>query len=152
MSLLAFLGGRHDKKAWGRALFASGCRLPAKPDVKRYEKATQQLISNDCKIIKECAHVILTTRSEVVRSKNRMMMFSRYNHLARLEPYADRQQREKPIEKNLKQKMRRHDLFKYIDAGILLLPLRGWRSCCILSCILLAARRELFLLSGKPCG
>ena len=36
MSLLAFLGGRHDKKAWGRALFASGCRLPAKPDVKRY--------------------------------------------------------------------------------------------------------------------
>ena len=94
MSLLAFLGGRHDKKAWGRALFASGCRLPAKPDVKRYEKATQQLIANDCKIIKECAHVILTTRSEVVRSKNRMMMFSRYNHLARLEPYADRQQRE----------------------------------------------------------
>jgi hypothetical protein len=94
MSLLAFLGGRHDKKAWGRALFASGCRLPAKPDVKRYEKATQQLISNDCKIIKECAHVILTTRSEVVRNKNRMMMFSRYNHLARLEPYADRQQRE----------------------------------------------------------
>ena len=82
MSLLAFLGGRHDKKAWGRALFASGCRLPAKPDVKRYEKATQQLISNDCKIIKECAHVILTTRSEVVRSMNSMMV------------YADRQQRE----------------------------------------------------------
>ena len=38
---------------------------------------------------------------------------------------ADRQQRKKPFEKNLKQKMKRHDLFKYIDAGILLLPLRG---------------------------
>ena len=33
MSLFAFLGGRHDKKAWGRALFASGCKLPEKPDV-----------------------------------------------------------------------------------------------------------------------
>ena len=52
MSLLAFLGGRHDKKAWGRALFASGCKLPAKPDVKKYERATQQIISNDCKIIR----------------------------------------------------------------------------------------------------
>lgn len=94
MSLLAFLGGRHDKKAWGRALFASGCKLPAKPDVKRYEKATAQLISNDCKIIKECAKIILTTKNEAVRSKRKMMMFSRYNHLSRLEPYADRQQRE----------------------------------------------------------
>ena len=54
MSLLAFLGGRHDKKAWGRALFASGCKLPAKPDVKKYEKITDQIIANDCKIIKEC--------------------------------------------------------------------------------------------------
>ena len=94
MSLLFFLGGRQDKKAWGGALFASGCKLPAKPDVKRYEKATQQLISNDCKIIKESARIILTTPSDVVRSKHRMIMFSRYNHLARLEPYADRKQRE----------------------------------------------------------
>ena len=94
MSLLAFLGGRHDKKAWGRALYASGCKLPVKPDVKKYEKATQQIISNDCKIIKECAHIILTTKSDAVRSKRRMMMFSRYNHLARLEPYADRKQQE----------------------------------------------------------
>lgn len=94
MSLLAFLGGRHDKKAWGRALFASGCKLPAKPDVKRYEKATQQLILNDCKIIRECAHIILTTKSEAVRNKRKMIMFSRYNHLSRLEPYADRKQRE----------------------------------------------------------
>ena len=52
MSLFAFLGGRHDKKAWGRALFASGCKLPAKPDVKKYEKITDQIIANDCKIIK----------------------------------------------------------------------------------------------------
>lgn len=94
MSLLAFLGGRYDKKAWGRALFASGCKLPDKPDVKKYEKATQQIISNDCKIIKECAHIIITTRSEAVRSKRKMIMFSRYNHLARLEPFATRQQQE----------------------------------------------------------
>ena len=94
MSLLAFLGGRHDKKAWGRALFASGCKLPTKPDVKKYEKATQQIILNDCKIIKECAHIIINTRSEAVRSKRKMIMFSRYNHLARLEPYATKQQQE----------------------------------------------------------
>ncbi len=31
----------------------------------------------------------------------------------------------KPFEKNLKQKMKRHDLFKYIDARILFLPFRG---------------------------
>ena len=29
-----------------------------------------------------------------MRSKRKMIMFSRYNHLARLEPYADRRQQE----------------------------------------------------------
>ena len=93
MSLLAFLGGRHDKKAWGRALFASGCKLPAKPDVKKYEKITDQIIANDCKIIKESAHIILTTKNDAVRCKRPMIMFSLYNHLSRLEPYADSKQR-----------------------------------------------------------
>ena len=93
MSLLAFLGGRHDKKAWGRALFASGCKLPAKPDVKKYERATNQIILNDCKIITESAHIIITTKRDAVRCTRKMTMFSRYNHLSRLEPYADRKQR-----------------------------------------------------------
>lgn len=92
MSILAFLGGRHDKKAWGRALFAAGCKLPAKPDVKKYERVTDQIIFNDCKIIKECAHTILTTKSDAVRSKKKMIMYSRYTHLAHLEPYATRKQ------------------------------------------------------------
>ena len=61
--------------------------------MKKYEKATNQIILNDCKIIKESARIILTTRSEAVRSKRKMIMFSRYNHLSRLEPYADRKQR-----------------------------------------------------------
>lgn len=94
MSLLAFLGGRFDRKAWGRALFASGCKLPVKPDVKKYERATEQIISNDCRIIKECAHIIMTTKSDAVRSKRRMIMFSRYSHVTRLEPYANRKQRQ----------------------------------------------------------
>lgn len=93
MSIFAFLGGRHDTKAWGRALFASGCKLPAKPDVKKYEKVTEQIISNDCKIIKECAQIILTTKSDAVRSKRKMMMFSRYSHVSRLEPFATQKQR-----------------------------------------------------------
>ena len=92
MSLLAFLGGRHDKKAWGRALFASGCKLPAQPDGKKDEKVTDQIIANDCKIIKESAHIILTTKNEAVRNKRKMIMFSRYSHLNRLEPYAARKQ------------------------------------------------------------
>lgn len=93
MSLFAFLGGRFDRKAWGRALFASGCKLPAKPDVKKYEKVTEQIISNDCRIIKECAHIIQTTQNPTVRSKRKMIMFSRYSHVSRLEPYATRKQR-----------------------------------------------------------
>lgn len=93
MSLLAFLGGRHDKKAWGRALFASGCKLPDKPDIRKYERATQQLIANDCKAIEECARIILSTKSENVRSKRRMILLSRCEHLSRLEPFADRRQR-----------------------------------------------------------
>lgn len=93
MSLFAFLGGRHDKRAWGRALFAAGCKLPDKPDVKKYERATAQIISNDCKIIKECARIILSSRSEAVRSKRKMIMYSRYTHLSGLEPYADREQK-----------------------------------------------------------
>lgn len=94
MSLLAFLGGRHDKKAWGRALFASGCKLPEKPDVKKYERATEQIIANDCKIIRECAHIIMTTKSDTVRSKRRMIMFSRFSHVTRLEPFATHKQME----------------------------------------------------------
>lgn len=93
MSLFAFLGGRHDHKAWGRALFASGCRLPDKVDKKTYEKLTAKIIANDCKIIKECAGIIGRTKSQDVRNKRKMMMFSRIGHLSRLEPYADRKQK-----------------------------------------------------------
>lgn len=95
MSLLAFLGGRYDKKAWGRALFAAGCKLPEKPDVKKYEKVTEQIISNDCRIIKESAKIIMTTQSAAVRSKRRLIMFSRYSQLTRLEPYANAEQKKK---------------------------------------------------------
>lgn len=109
MSLLAFLGGRYDTKAWGRALFAAGCKLPDKPDVKKYEKVTEQIISNDCRIIKECAKIILTTQNETVRKKRRMIMFSRYSHLSRLEPYADAEQKKLIREaKNAAAKARRH--------------------------------------------
>lgn len=93
MSLFAFLGGRHDKKAWGRALFAAGCKLPDKVDAQTYAKVTDRIIANDCKIIAESARIIMTTRSADVRSKRKMIMFSRYNHLCRLEPYAKREQK-----------------------------------------------------------
>lgn len=93
MSIFAFLGGRHNKRAWGQALFAAGCKLPAKPDTKRYEKVTQQIIQNDCRIINECARMIMTTKSDAVRSKRKMIMYSRYTHLSHLEPYANRKQR-----------------------------------------------------------
>lgn len=93
MSIFAFLGGRHNRRAWGQALFAAGCRLPEKPDAKRYARATDQLIRNDCRIIQECARILSKTRSASVKSQRSMIMFSRINHLARLEPYADRQQR-----------------------------------------------------------
>lgn len=94
MSLFAFLGGRHDRRAWGRALFAAGCRLPDKPDADAYAKATAQLIEGDCKVIRECARIIMSTKSKDVLSKRRMMMFSRYNRLCSMEVYADRKQKQ----------------------------------------------------------
>lgn len=98
MSIFAFLGGRFDRKAWGRALFAAGCKLPVKPDVKKYEKATDQIIRNDCRIITESAQIIRTTQDEELRSQQKIIMFSRYSHLSHLEPYANRQQRDLILE------------------------------------------------------
>lgn len=94
MSLFAFLGGRHDKKAWGRALFAAGFKLPEKPDVKRYEKLTAQLINADCRAIRESADVIMKTNDPDLRRQKHMILYSRYARLSSMEPYADHKQKQ----------------------------------------------------------
>lgn len=93
MSILAFLGGRYDKKAWGRALFAAGCKLPAKPDTVKYDKATERIINEDCRAIQSCAKSIASSKSPAVRSRQKMLMLSRYDRLLSLERYASRTQR-----------------------------------------------------------
>lgn len=93
MSLLAFLGGRHNKRAWAQALFAAGCKLPAKPDAKRYAALTEQIINADCKAIRDSARIIEASKSPSARSKRKMIMLSRYNQLLKLKPYATFQQR-----------------------------------------------------------
>lgn len=93
MSIFAFLGGRHDRKAWGRALFAAGCRLPEKFDKEKYSKATAQIIKNDCKIIQGCADALQTAASKDERKRHQMVLYSRFTRLSQLQPYATREQK-----------------------------------------------------------
>lgn len=93
MSLLFFLGGRHNLKAWGKTMAEAGCSLKGKPDAKVYARATEQLIRNDCEIIEECAHILTKSPDVELRNQKRLVMFSRYNHLLKLEPYADKTQK-----------------------------------------------------------
>lgn len=92
MSIFAFLGGRHNAKAWGKALAEAGCRLPEKPDIEKYARATEQIIENDCRIIEESARMILESSDPDVLTKRRMMMFTRFTHVSRLEPFATAEQ------------------------------------------------------------
>lgn len=93
MSIFAFLGGRHDRKAWGRALFAAGCRLPEKFDKTKYERATAQIIKNDCKTIQQTADAIASAETKEVRKRNQMILYSRFARLSQLQQYANREQK-----------------------------------------------------------
>lgn len=94
MSILFFLGGRHNKKEWRRVLAESGANLPGKPDAKTLAKVTEQIIANDCKIIAECANILMKSPDVELRHQRRLVMFSRYTHMCKLEPYAAAEQKE----------------------------------------------------------
>ncbi|MCD7751530.1 MAG: hypothetical protein LUI10_07300 [Lachnospiraceae bacterium] len=61
-------------------------------DVKLLENITEQLISNDCRIIEESVEIILSTRNEDVMRSRKSLIRERLTHLETLVPYADRKQ------------------------------------------------------------
>lgn len=93
MSLFSIFGGRAQLKAWGQALTAAGCRLPAKPDRKTYETITAQMIADDCRVITECANDIIRSQDAESRRQKHLILFSRYGRLTKLEPYASGSQK-----------------------------------------------------------
>lgn len=94
MSLLFFLGGRHDKKAWMRTLSQAGANVMEKADSETLAKITDQLIASDCGAIEECANIMMKSPDKELRNQRRLVLFSRYNHLLKLEPYASGEQKE----------------------------------------------------------
>lgn len=101
MSLFAFLGGRHDTRAWARALTAAGCKLPKKPSHKILASMTDQTIADDCRIIRECARDIMQTESSEERRQKHLVLYSRYARLTNLSAYAASNQK-KIIEESRK--------------------------------------------------
>lgn len=88
MSIFAFLGGRHNKSEWEKALIGAGCKLPPKADQKTCEAMTAACIEEDCAVIARCSDTIMHTQSKEERSQSHLVLFSRYSRLSRLEPYA----------------------------------------------------------------
>lgn len=93
MSLLFFLGGRHDKKAWMRTLAEAGANVKDKPHADTLAKITDQLIASDCGAIEECANIMMKSPDVELRNQRRLVLFSRYNHLLKLEPYSSGEQK-----------------------------------------------------------
>lgn len=91
MSILFFLGGRHDKKKWGKVLAEAGGNLKGSEDVKTLAKVTDRLIAEDCRAIREAAQVLMESEDQELCKRNRLVMFSRHARLLKLEPYADKQ-------------------------------------------------------------
>lgn len=94
MSILFFLGGRHDKKKWGKVLAETGSNLKGSEDEKTLAKVTDQMITEDCRIIRECAQVLMNSQDPEQKKKSRLVMFSRHARLTKLEPYADKQHKQ----------------------------------------------------------
>lgn len=93
MSILAFLGGRHDRKGWLCALNAAGSKLAPKTKKETLSKVTEQMIADDCRIIEECCRDIMESTAKEERRQKHLILYSRYSHLNRLEPYANHVQK-----------------------------------------------------------
>ena len=76
--------------AWTAAVISGSQGRTA--DVKLLENITEQLISNDCRIIEESVDIIASTKNEDVMRSRKSLIRERLTHLETLVPYADRKQ------------------------------------------------------------
>lgn len=93
MSILFFLGGRHDRKKWGKVLAEAGGNVKGNEDSKTLAQVTDRLITEDCRVIRESAQLLMESDDPEQRKKSRLVMFSRHARLTKLEPYADKKHR-----------------------------------------------------------
>lgn len=94
MSVLFFLGGRHDQKKWGKVLAEAGGNVKGNEDSKTLSKVTDRLIAEDCRAIRECAELLMDPSESDQRQKSRLVMFSHHARLTKLEPYANKEQKQ----------------------------------------------------------
>ncbi|MCD8198473.1 MAG: hypothetical protein LUE24_15160 [Lachnospiraceae bacterium] len=82
--------GRKDISGWTAAVI-SNCHGKM-ADLKQLEQATELLIQNDCRIIRESAEIIGSTKNPGTRASRLSLVEERLSHLDILEPYADKNQ------------------------------------------------------------
>lgn len=92
MSVFFWKKGRRNTKAWGELLAQAGALPKDNPGSADYAAITDALIEEDCRSIVQCARTLLQTRDADLRSRSRLTMYSHYNRLLKLEPYADKAQ------------------------------------------------------------
>jgi hypothetical protein len=85
--------GKHNLRAWEYALFEGKNNYFVLPDVKLYERLTEQQISNDCRIILDSVEICQTTKNHETFVSRKKMAKERYTHLKTLIPFASGKQR-----------------------------------------------------------
>ncbi|MCD8361457.1 MAG: hypothetical protein LUC98_00640 [Lachnospiraceae bacterium] len=81
---------RKDLSGWTAAVISNSHGRTA--ELKQLEQATEALIQNDCRIIRECAEIIASTKNLDTRASRLSLVKERLSHLETLEPYADKKQ------------------------------------------------------------
>ncbi len=77
-----------------RTLIQAGANVTDKSSPETLAIITDQLIASDCGAIEECANIMMKSPDKELRDQRRLVLFSRYNHLLKLEPYSSPEQKE----------------------------------------------------------
>ena len=82
--------GRKNAAAWTATVITGNQN--AKVDVRVLEQITEQLITNDCRVIEESLGIIASTSNPDTRASRERLVQDRLSHLRTLVPYADKKQ------------------------------------------------------------
>jgi hypothetical protein len=99
-----FFTGKHNIRAWEYALFERKNNYFSLPDVKLYERLTEQQVSNDCRIILDSVKICQSTKNHDTFVSRKKVAKERYRHLKTLIPFASSKQKRliKEAEKAMK--------------------------------------------------
>jgi hypothetical protein len=70
--------GKHNLRAWEYALFEGKNNYFVLPDVKLYERLTEQQISNDCRIILDSVEICQTTKNHETFAEDNTSLLAGY--------------------------------------------------------------------------